>query len=175
MSCTNWTTWALPILLLVPSAGEGQDRTRPTLYEGSAVVRVEENEYTVRILCNDASRPELGFTTEANRLTRKATGRSNMVGLKLRPWKDTGDVIITLNRYVAWMPQPTAMGGTLSITLNMSPVSQIKDHMPVLLTYDRWTNGDRPPGVTGVEFEARCVDRDPKAPAFRQLRKASKP
>lgn len=157
--------WVLLGCLSVQSAVVGQNDRHP----GSAVVRVDSDEYTIRIECDDASRPELGFTTEPNRLTREATGRTNMVNLRLRPWKDTGDVIITLDRYVAWIPQPASAGGVLSVETGMSSVSTTRNNQPTLTTYDMWNSGDRPDGLETMMFEARCGAPDPDAPAFRKL------
>lgn len=168
---TSRTLIALSLLLIVPSATIADDDTpRPKLVDGSAIVRVDEGEYKILILCDDASRPELGFSTEPNRITRAAKGgRYNMVNLRLRRWKDTADVIISLNGYVSWIPQPTSANGTLSLKIDMSPVKVVRDDMPVLLTYDMWTSGERPAGRKGVEIEAQCGMRDPEAPAFRRI------
>ena len=180
-------TALLSILLLVPSLGaaqqdsilralreavgvaEGGDQ-QSGLFDGSAVVTVDDSEYKIRIQCDTFARPELGFATEPNRVTREATGgQGNTVGLRLRPWKETGDVMVTLERYVAWIPQPTSTGGVLSLTIDMSPASVMRDNMPVLLTYDMWKSGDRPPGRDGVQFEANCTLRDPEAPSYRKV------
>ncbi|MDH3733218.1 MAG: hypothetical protein OEU54_06765 [Gemmatimonadota bacterium] len=157
-------------LLLVPWPVAAQGR--PTLSEGSAVVRVADGEYTITILCDDASRPELGFTTEANRVTRAATGRRNMVSLRVRPWKDTSDIQVTLEggtAWTAWMPQPPSAGGILTMDVVLRPVSFVKDNMPGLLTYEMWQSGDIPEGERQVEFEANCSARDPEAPSYRKL------
>lgn len=160
----------LALLMIVPSAIVADDTPRPKLVDGSAVVRVDEGEYKILIQCDDASRPELGFSTEPNRITRAATGgRYNMVNLRLRRWKDTGDVIVSFDRYVAWIRQPGSASGTLSLKLDMSPTTVLRDNMPVAVTYDMWTGGDRPPGQSGVEIEAQCGKRDPEAPSFRRI------
>lgn len=44
---------------------------------GTAVVRTDEAEYVIPIECDDATRPELGFSTEPARITREATGRTS--------------------------------------------------------------------------------------------------
>ena len=77
--------------------------------------------------------------------------------------------MISLEGYVAWIPQPASNGGTLSLRLDMSPITVVRDGTPVLLTYDMWTDGDRPPGREGVEFEAQCGQRDPDAPSYRRI------
>ncbi len=156
---------------LVPSTGEAQDTDRRrTLHEGSAVVITDQAEYTIRILCDDRGRPELGFTTEANRVTRAATGgQSNMVNLRLRPWKDTEDVSISLDGGgIAWIPQPTSAGGVLSLDVVLRPGTFFRNGQPVLVTYDMWKAGDIPDGETRVHFEANCASRDPSAPSFRK-------
>lgn len=166
------TKLALLGLLLVPSAGVSQDRPRTTRSEGSAVVRVTDGEYKITILCDDALRPELGFTTEANRITRQATGRRNMVNLRVRPWKDTNDISVTLEggtAWAAWMAKPSSAGGVLSMEVVLRPVSFIRDNMPALVTYEMWQAGDIPEGERQVAFEANCGVRDPEAPSYRKL------
>jgi hypothetical protein len=170
MTTRNSIQIMLCALLLVSSAVAAQQR--PPLSDGSAVVRVADGEYKITIICDDASRPELGFTTEANRITRAATGRSNMVNLRLRPWKDTNDVQVTLEggtAWTAWMPQPSSAGGVLTMDVVLRPVSFVRDHMPHLLTYEMWQSGDIPEGARQVEFEANCSVRDPEAPSYRKL------
>jgi hypothetical protein len=116
------------------------------------------------------ARPELGFTTEANRVVRAATGgRYNMVKLRVRPWKDTEEAIVSFESYVAWIPRPTSAGGVLSLEVDMSPASTMRDGVPVMLTYDMWSAGERPEGRDGVKFEAQCGSRDPEAPAYRKV------
>ena len=159
-------------VLLSPAAAGAQEEARRTLHEGSAVVRESggENEYKIRILCEDASRPEAGFFTEANRVTREATGgQYNMVNLRLRPWKDTDDVLITSSLGVAWIPRPASSGGVLSMVLEVVPSSFVENNAPVALTYDMWQDGKRPEGGGTLEFEANCASRDPEAPSFRRL------
>ena len=164
------------VALLMPSAGAAGERAaRAERFEGSALVRVGDGEYTIPIECDDAARPELGFSTEPNRITRERTGRSSMVNLRLRPWKDSGQVLVTLDRYAAWMPAPASARGVLSLTLDMSPASVVRDNAPVALTYEMWTDGDRPQGLAGVEFEARCGERRPEAPSYRRLPEANAP
>jgi hypothetical protein len=115
-------------------------------------------------------RPESGFSTEANRITREETGRSNMVNLRFRQWQDSGDVAVSLEGFVAWIPKPSSPGtGTLAVTIDMSPVSIVRDNGPVLLTYEMWQSGDRPTGREGVHFEATCNKRDPEAPSHRRI------
>ena len=138
-------------------------------FEGSALIVVEDAEYLVAIECDDAARPELGFSTEPNRVTRERTGRTNGVTIRLRQWEDTGEVVVSLDRYMAWMPRPSSVGGTLSITLNLSPISAEKDGQPALLTREMWEEGIRPEGITGVKLEAQCNQRDPEAPRYRKI------
>jgi len=163
---------ALSILVMAPSEGAAQDGSRRALSEGSAVVRTDDSEYTITILCNDPSRPDLGFTTEANRITRAATGRRNMVTLRVRPWKDTDDMNVTLEggtAWTAWIPQPSSAGGVLTMDVVLRPVSFVRDNMPGLLTYEMWQSGDVPERERRVQFEANCSVRDPEAPAFRKV------
>ena len=75
----------LSAIMIAPSALIADEKPRPKLTDGSAVIRVDDAEYKILIRCNDASRPELGFSTEPNRITRAAMGgRYNMVNLRLR-------------------------------------------------------------------------------------------
>jgi hypothetical protein len=151
-------------LLLIASGGLAQERS-----DGTAIVRVDGTEYTIPIECEDPSRPELGFSSEPSRVTRESTGRTSPVRLTVRPWQDTAELVITLDRYVAWIPSQPSAGGVLVMEFDMSPASSQRDGLPVLLTYDLWTGGERPPGLGGVWFEADCSFRDPAAPASRRL------
>jgi hypothetical protein len=90
------------------------------------------------------------------------------VRLTVRPWKETSYLIISLDRYVAWIPSQSATGGALRMTFDMSPLSILVDGTHKLLTYDEWMAGNRPAGLEGVTFEANCRERDPNAPAFRK-------
>lgn len=167
-------TFLVVAVTLAPALGSAQpnrERRARNLAEGSALVRSAENEYTIRIECEDAARPEIGFTTEANRRTRQATGgRSNMVSLRLRPWKDTDDVLIHLDGVgQAWLPRPSSAGGILSMAVVLRPGSFVRNGTPVLVTYDMWKQGDIPDGEIPIYFEANCSQRDPEAPTFRKL------
>ncbi len=160
---------ALALLVLPTVEASAQANPGDTLYEGAAVVRYEDNEYTIPIECDDASRPELGFNTEPNRTTRERTGRTSMVNFRLRPSGEPDESIVSFERYVAWIPQPTSAGGVLSMSLDLSPITVFRNGAPVLLTRDMWLDGDRPAGISGVEIEAQCTTRDPEAPSFRKI------
>lgn len=165
---------ALVILMagaaLVALRGWGQVSTRPAMHPGSAVVVSGTDEYTIRILCDDASRPERGFSTEPNRVTRAETGgRINGVNLRLRPWKDSGDVLISLDGAgQAWVPRPPSAGGLLEVGVALRPVTYLKDGVPTLVSYEMWKAGDVPPDEQQVSFKANCTTRDPAAPAYRK-------
>jgi hypothetical protein len=148
-----------------------QDERAP----GTAVITLDDTEYTIPIECDDVSRPEAGFGTEPSRITRESTGRTSMVNLRVRQWQETDEVVVTLDRYSAWMPRPTSAGGVLAVEVDMSPTSVVRDGVPVTLTHDMWSSGDRPEGITGVRFEASCTYRDPDAPSFRRLPGGAKP
>ena len=150
-------------LLLSTVLVQAQDR-----FAGSAIVRTDQTEYLIPIDCNDAESPVLGFSTEPSRVTREATGRSSLVNLRLRQWQDTADLVVTLDRYVAWISIPDTQDSLLSLSLAMSPVTVIRDGLPVTLTHDMWASGDRPEGID-VEIEANCQSRDPAAPTSRRL------
>lgn len=164
--------FAAILIALVPSPTAAQERARPVLHPGSAVVRPQEGdgEALIRILCDEAGRPEAGFTTEANRVTRAETGGTyNRASLRLRPWKETDDVLITTDWGIAWVPRPTSAGGVLSMEVEVRPGRLVRDGMPVLVTYDMWKAGDVPDERNVVEFEANCSTRDPAAPAWRRV------
>jgi hypothetical protein len=152
---------AAVLLLPVPGSAQGG-------HEGWAVVTVDRAEYTIVIECADAARPELGFRTQLNRVTRAATGRSNGVGLSLRPWEETDDVAIWLDKYVAWVPRPASAGGELVLEVDMSPMSVVTDGVPGLLTYDMWQRGERAEGRR-ARIRARCGERNGEAPGYRVL------
>ncbi len=162
MACA--TAWLLPGVAAAQSS-------RPDPHPGSAVVRERggDSEALIRIECDQASRPEAGFITEPNRITRRETGQSNMASLRLRPWKDTGDALVTTSWGIAWIPRPTSTGGVLSMEVEVAPASFTRDNMPVAVTYDMWKAGDVPPERATVEFEANCNVRDPAAPSWRKL------
>lgn len=149
-------------MLLLMAGSMAQER-----YKGTAIVRVADNEYTIPIECNDSSDPNEGFSTEPSRITREETGRSSGVRLNVRPWKETTDLVVSLDRYVAWVRAPLFAGG--AATLDMSPASSVKNNMPEALTYERWMNGERPEGLQGVRIRVDCSIRDPRAPAFRKI------
>jgi hypothetical protein len=153
----------IALLFVLAIASEAQDRVA-----GSAIIRTSEMEYVIPIECDDATRPELGFSTEPSRVTREAIGRTSGVNLRLRQWQDSDELLVTLDRYVAWIPMPDQQGAVLSLTLAMSPMSVTRDGIPVTLTHDMWTGGDRPEGID-VEIKANCASRDPTAPSSRRL------
>lgn len=145
----------------------GQQRSE--LSNGVATVRVAETEYTIPVLCDDAQRPEMGFSTEPSRVTRERTGQSSGVNLRLRTWEDTDFVVVSLDRYVTWMPRPASVAGVLSVQTSMSPVTVTRDAAPVAYTYDMWSSGDRPVGLETMSFEARCGLPQPAAPSVRNI------
>jgi hypothetical protein len=155
----------LAVLLLCTGAAQAADTAN-----GTAIILVDDQEYTIPIVCEDPSRPASGLYTEPQRLTRERTGRASGVRLTIRPWKDTAQLVVSLDRYVAWVPAPSEGGSVLEMTLAMSPASSPRDGIPAALTYDEWLAGDRPPGLENVRIEANCGDLDPAAPAFRKLR-----
>lgn len=136
---------------------------------GTAVVRVADSEYTIPIICDDAAHPEVGLLTEPGRITRERTGRSSGVRLTIRRWKETDQVIVNLDRYVAWIPRPETGAGILQLSIAMSAASTVKDGMPTALTYEDWVAGDRPEGLDEVSIEADCRKLDADAPSFRKL------
>ncbi len=135
---------------------------------GSAIVRVADAEYTIPIECNQAAAPQAGFSTEPARITRERTRRSSGVRLTFRPWKETEYFVVSLDRYVAWVPRAVSSTGILEMTLNLSPASSIVNGIPQALTFDRWMAGERAEGLRNVTFIANCRERDPNAPSFRK-------
>jgi hypothetical protein len=175
MRMPNALTAALAVSLLTPAVLSAQERPEP--HPGSAVVREKggDSEALIRLLCDEASRPEAGFTTEPNRVTRAETGQSNMASLRLRPWQDTDEVLVTSTWGIAWIPRPASSGGILSMELEVVPPGFVRDGMPVNVTYDMWKAGDLPPERATVQFEANCSTRDPEAPAYRKVPPADRP
>lgn len=165
------TALLLAVVLPQPPGLAAQEPTpsESDRFPGSAVVVVDDNEFLIRLECRVQGRPEAGFITEASRITRAETGRTNMVNLRLRPWQDTDDVVVSLEGWVAWMPRPTSVGGVLELEIDLASASTMREGTPVLTTYDMWQNGDRPEGRDGVWFEANCSERNPDAPAYRKL------
>lgn len=136
---------------------------------GTAIVRIADQEYTIPVSCDDTSRPEAGVYTEPQRVTRERTGRTSGVRLNIRPWKETSDLVISLDRYVAWTASPGSSGGVLSLSLAMSPTTYLRDGTQVALTYDDWMAGNRPAGLDRVDIDVNCHVLDPAAPGFRKL------
>lgn len=162
------STYALVMLiwLILPLSAWGAK----DLYEGEATVIVGNNEYKIPIECDDANFPEKGFSTEPSRITRERTGRSSKINLRLRSSKDQeNESIISLDRYIAWISQPSSNAGVLSLTLDMSPMSVTRQGLPAFITRDASMSGDRPEGLKGVEITARCDARDPEVPSFRRV------
>ncbi len=138
-------------------------------HPGSAVVTFGQDEFLIRIECRVPSKPELGLTTEPNRITREEVGRSNGTALRLRPWEDTGDILVNAGGKMAWVPAPTSTGGVLSMQVELYPTTITRNGAPVLVTYDMWKAGEHSGEATVAQFEANCTTRDPEAPAYRKL------
>lgn len=137
---------------------------------GTAIVRVADAEYTIPITCDELAHPENGLFTEPSRITRERTGRSSGIRLTIRPWKETDYVVVSLDRYVAWIPRQETGDGTLNLTLGMSAASTLKDGVPKALTFEDWMAGDRPAGLDSVTIEADCNVLYSDAPSFRKLK-----
>ena len=154
----------LPLLLACGAGAQAVESAN-----GTATVRVDDKEYTIPIVCDDPSSLEIDLYTEPQHVTRERTGRTSGVRLTIRPWKDTTDLIVNLDRYVAWIPQSATADGILEISLSMSPTTSLQDGMPVALTYDEWVAGNRPEGLASVKIVANCGYLDPDAPSFQKL------
>ncbi len=85
----------MPGLVVVVAASSVQAQDR---FDGSAIVRTDQMEYVIPIVCDDAVRAALGFSTEPSRVTREATGRASPVNLRLRQWRDSAELVVTLDR-----------------------------------------------------------------------------
>lgn len=164
MSIARTRLAALPALLLFVICANAAEPAN-----GTATIRVDDSEYTIPIVCDDTSRPESGVFTEPQRVTRERTGRASAVRLTIRPWQDPAWLVVSLDRYVAWLPMPSTGNGILELELAMSPASYLHDNSPVALTIDDWQAGNRPEGLAGVRIAADCNHLDPGAPAFRKL------
>ena len=136
---------------------------------GTAVVRAAGTEYVIPIVCREAALANAGFSTEPSRVTRAATGRTSPARLTVRRWKDTDELVISLDRYIAWIAAPDPTGSRFAMTLDMSPSSFLRDGLPVTMTYDVWSAGDRPAGLQDVVIDADCSERDPEAPGSRPI------
>lgn len=159
MTKTAATAWSL----MIAFTAAAQDR-----FDGTAIVRTDQMEYVIPVVCDDLARPELGFATEPSRVTRAATGRASAANVRLRQWQDSNELLVTLDRYVAWIPMPESLDAVLSLAIAMSPASIVRDGIPVSVTYDMWASGDRPEGIE-VAIEVDCRSRDPAAPSSRRV------
>ena len=156
------TRITLPILVLL---GGWAQAAAPA--NGTAVISVDDQEYTIPVVCDDPSSPANGVYTEPQRVSRERTGRASGVRLTIRPWKETSDLVVSLDRYVAWIPRPSSGDFVLELTLAMSPASSVQGGIPDALTYDEWMAGERPEGLDAVRIAVNCRYLDP--PAFRKL------
>ena len=154
----------LPLLLSCGASAQAAESAN-----GTATIRVGNNEYTIPIVCSDTTSSEVDLYTEPQRITRERTGRASSVRLTIRPWKETTDLIVNLDRYVAWIPQKSIADGIFEISLSMSPTTYLRDGIPVALTYDEWLSGNRPEGVDDVMIVTNCGYLDPDAPSFRKI------
>ncbi len=164
MTVRKFQSILLPVLL---SCGAGAYAVESA--NGTATVRVDDKEYTIPIVCSDTSSSAVDIYTEPQRVTRERTGRASGVRLTIRPWKQTTDLIVSLDRYVAWISHSALADGILEITLNMSPTTTLQGLMPVALTYDEWVAGNRPEGLNNVRIVANCSYLDPDAPSYRKV------
>ncbi len=156
------------LLLLGASTAAAQDRPRDDA-EGSAVVQLGGQEYTIPILCDDATSAAAGFITEPSRITRERTGRSSPINLRARPVDGHDELIVTLDRYLTWIPSSATSGASLEAQIDMGPITILRDGLPVLVTREMWANGEQDTAVEGVLINARCDARDPAAPASRRI------
>ena len=156
---------ALLLILVLPA----ETTLAQSRFEGTAIVERDGGKYTVPIECENATRPELGFSTEPSRITRERTGRASRVNVRIRPSGEPDEVIVTLDRYTGWFSTPQSESGVLLLTLDLSPITIMKDGQPVMLTRDMWIDGERPEGIAGVKIEAQCTVRDPDAPSYEKL------
>ncbi len=102
----------LPALLLCSAGAQAVESAN-----GTATIRVADKEYTIPIVCDAAASVGIGLYTEPQRVTRERTGRASGVRLTIRPWKETTDMIVNLDRYVAWIPRSATHDGILETSL----------------------------------------------------------
>lgn len=169
VKCFVVASFVTPPLLATSLAQSAVAQERPKLSPGVAVVRVADTEYTIPVECDDAARPEMGFSTEPSRITQQRTGQTSGVNLRLRTWRDTNLVLISLDRYMTWMERPSSTAGALVVETAMSPVTLTRDGVPTAYTYDMWTSGDRPVALESARFEARCGVGAPVTPSSRKI------
>ncbi len=163
------TIGKLPIFLMLVLLSCSADAQAAESANGTATIRVDDNEYTIPIVCSDTTSPQIDLYTEPQRITRERTGRASSVRLTIRPWKESTDLIVNLDRYVAWIPRRSIADGILEVSLSMSPTTSVREGMPVALTYDEWLSGNRPEGLDNVKIVANCGFLDPDAPSFRKI------
>ena len=163
------TIGKLPIFLMLVLLSCSADAQAAESANGTATIRVDDNEYTIPIVCSDTTSPQIDLYTEPQRITRERTGRASSVRLTIRPWKESTDLIVKLDRYVAWIPRRSIADGILEVSLSMSPTTSVREGMPVALTYDEWLSGNRPEGLDNVKIVANCGFLDPDAPSFRKI------
>ena len=128
-----------------------------------------DQEHLLPIECRDAGDPAAGISTEPARITRTWTNQRSSERFNLRPWKNGTHAVVSLGKYIAWIPTPAAEGPILKLTLEMSPASSLVNGIPRAMTFDRWMAGDRSEALT-VSIEANCATRDPATPRFRRIR-----
>ena len=102
-------------------------------------------------------------------MTRERTGRTSGVNLRLRTWQDTDLVVVSLDRYVTWMPRPSSTADVLTVETGMSPMTVTRDGVPTAYTYEMWESGDRPVGLESMTFEVRCNLATPITPSVRNV------
>ena len=141
--------------------------TRTARTPGTAVLTVGSDVYSLVIECDDAAQPEAGFSTLPSRLMRERHGRTNGANVRLRAW-DEREVVVSVDRFVAWLPTPSAQGDTLRLQLAMSRNSELRDKRPVLMTHERWQAGERFGAPQSVSLKAWCGSVADDAPSYRR-------
>ena len=78
MTTTTRGIGLVPVLRIPMTAAVAQERSA-----GTAIIHADQDEYTIPIECDDASHPELVFSTQPSRITKQATGGTSGVRLGL--------------------------------------------------------------------------------------------
>ena len=161
----------LALVLAAAPAVAAQESSKRSYFPGTAVVQVADGEHTIPIDCYVRSRPDLGFTTEPNQVTRLRTGRISSIDLSVGP-ADTDGTHISLEGYVAKIPNPTSDEGSLSLSVDLTREDASADRVAaVAFARGEGAVGGRAPDALRVVIEAQCNERVPDAPAYRDLGK----
>jgi len=161
----------LPLLLSSAIEVSAQESAKRSYFVGTAVIQVADGEYTLPIDCYAKSRPDLGFTTEPNQVTRLRTGRLSPIDLSITPRSESEEMVIALDGYVARIPRLSATDGTLSLSVDLSREDTSRGTTSaVAFTRDNAANGLHDADRVRVRIDAQCEERSAEAPAHRTVK-----